>query len=89
MDTRSATDFGDSAVLGESRMKVKVCRHCREPIGRKSNYHVWYHHLDDGPDAYLQCKCQCDECSLIPAVEPPGGWQGAADPCCDGEVAEP
>jgi hypothetical protein len=74
-------------------MKKAICKHCGAEIGEWTDpwggHREWMHAPDDGPDAYRECRCKCDSCSTVPAVEPPDGWQGAADSCINGEEAEP
>src|SRR5437016_3104143 len=73
-------------------MRKAVCRHCGEAIGEWTDpwggHAEWMHQPDDGPDAHVRCRCKCSGCSGD-TYEPIGGWQGAADPCIDGEEAEP
>lgn len=64
-------------------MTKTACKHCGEEIGEWADdwgdYREWMHAPDDGPDAYVECRCKCADC-----YQPLG-----TGPCIVGEVAEP
>jgi hypothetical protein len=60
------------------------CKHCGEPISQVidpwGGRHGWRHLLDEGDEAYENCRCTCSDCDP---------HDGDIVPCCDGEGAEP